>query len=65
MISKLHLKKIPKKISKLCFKNVCSWAKKSRKKANNTFLKLFLNAMIRNIKIEYILNIIEISKYGT
>ncbi len=30
---------------------------------NATFLKLFLNAMIRNIKIHNILDIIEISKF--
>jgi hypothetical protein len=35
--------------------------KSSRKKTNNTFLKLILNAMIRNIKIHNTLNIIEIS----
>jgi hypothetical protein len=32
------------------------------KKISIMFLKLFLNAMIRNIKIHNILNIIEISK---
>jgi hypothetical protein len=36
--------------------------KNSRKKTNTTFLKLFLNAMIRNIKIYNILNIIQVSK---
>jgi hypothetical protein len=37
--------------------------KNSRKKTGVTFLKLFKNAMIRNIKIYNILDIIEISKY--
>jgi hypothetical protein len=36
--------------------------KNSRKKKSVMFLKLFPNAMIRNIKIHNILNIIEISK---
>jgi hypothetical protein len=36
--------------------------KSSRKKPNVTFLKLFLNAMIRNIKIHNIFDIIEILK---
>jgi hypothetical protein len=36
--------------------------KVQRKKTSTTFLKLFLNAMIRNIKINNILDIIEISK---
>ncbi len=42
--------------------NLCSWPKDSRKKTNIMFLKLFLNAMITNIKIHNILNIIEVSK---
>jgi hypothetical protein len=33
------------------------------KQTSITFLKLFLSAMIRNIKIHYILDVIEISKY--
>ncbi len=33
------------------------------KKTSVMFLKCFLNAMIRNIKIHNILDIIEISKY--
>jgi hypothetical protein len=33
------------------------------KKTNATFLKQFLNAMIRNIKIHNIIDIIEISKF--
>ncbi len=36
--------------------------KSSRKGTNVTFLKLFLNAMIRNIKINNITDIIENSK---
>jgi hypothetical protein len=32
------------------------------KGSNNTFLKLFLNVMIKNIRIHDILDIIEISK---
>ncbi len=37
-------------------------SKSSRKKTSVTFLKLFLNALFRNIKIYNILDIIEISK---
>ncbi len=37
--------------------------KSSQKGTNVTFLKQFLNAMIRNIKIHNIFYIIEISKY--
>jgi hypothetical protein len=33
--------------------------KNSRERTNNTFLKLFLNAMIKNITIDNIPNIIE------
>jgi len=36
--------------------------KKFKEKKNTTFLKLFFNAMVRNIKIHNILDIIEISK---
>jgi hypothetical protein len=36
--------------------------KKFKEKTNVTFLKLFLNAMIRNIKIHNIFDIIEIQK---
>jgi hypothetical protein len=42
--------------------NLCSWPKSSRKKKGDTFLKLFLNVMIKNIKIFNIIDIIEISK---
>jgi hypothetical protein len=35
--------------------------KKFKEKTNVTFLKLFLNAMIRNIKIHNIIDIIKIS----
>jgi hypothetical protein len=49
-----------KKNFKSCL-NVCSRQKSSRKKTNITFLKHFLNAMIKNIKIHNILDIIEIS----
>jgi hypothetical protein len=54
-------KKIPKKNFKLCFKFVLL-TNKLKEKNNVTFLKLFLDAMIRNIKIHNIPNIIEISK---
>jgi len=37
--------------------------KNLRKETNVTFLELFLNAMIRNIKIHKIFDIIEISKF--
>ncbi len=36
---------------------------KKKKRTNIIFLKHFLNAMIRNIKIHNIFDIIEISKY--
>jgi hypothetical protein len=39
--------------------------KVQRKKIKFLFLKVFLNAMIRNIKIQNILNIVEISKFTT
>jgi hypothetical protein len=35
---------------------------KFKEKTNTTFLKLFLNIMVRNIKIHNIFDIIEISK---
>jgi hypothetical protein len=40
----------------------CFWPKSSRKKIGIIFLKLFVNAIIMNIKIHNILDIIEISK---
>jgi hypothetical protein len=43
--------------------NLCSWPKSSRKETNVTFLKLFLNAMIRNIKIHNIFDIIDKSEF--
>jgi hypothetical protein len=49
------------KILKSCFKFVFL-SKSSRKGTNITFLKLFLNVMIKNIKIDNIICIIEISK---
>jgi hypothetical protein len=54
------MKTIPKKIFKSCFKFV--FLISSRKGTIVTFLKPFFNAMIRNIKIHNILNIIENSK---
>jgi hypothetical protein len=41
---------------------LCSSPKSSRKRTSFTFLKLFVNAMIKNIKIQNIFNVIEISK---
>jgi hypothetical protein len=46
-------KKIPKKIPKLCL-NFLFLTKSLGKRTNVTFLKLFLNAMIKNIKIHNI-----------
>jgi len=58
-----HLKKqIPKKTPKSCFKICVPNLKSSRKGTNVTFLKLFLNTMIKNIKIHNILDITKISK---
>jgi hypothetical protein len=54
------MKKIPKKIPKSCLKFV--FLTSSRKGTIVTLLKKNLNAMIRNIKIHNILNIIENSK---
>jgi hypothetical protein len=42
------------------FLNLCFQPKSSRKRTNAMFLKLFLNAMIRNMKIHNIYDIIEI-----
>jgi hypothetical protein len=39
--------------------NLCYWPKSSRKETSITLLKLLLNAMIMNIKIHNILDIIE------
>ncbi len=55
------MKKIHKKISNHV-SNLCSLPKSSKKGINVMFLKLFLNAMISNIKIHNILDIIGISK---
>jgi hypothetical protein len=41
---------------------ICVPNQKVQRKKNVTFANFFLNAMIRNIKIHNILNIIEISK---
>jgi hypothetical protein len=62
MTSKLHFKKFLKKFSNHV-SNLCSWPKSSKKGTSVIFLKLFLNAMIKNIKIHNILDIIQISKY--
>jgi len=52
-------KKISKKLSNHV-SNLCYYPKNSREGSNITFLKLFLNAMIMNIKIHNIFEIIEI-----
>ncbi len=63
MTSKLFLKKIfPKKNFKSYFKFVFLTKTSSRKNTNDTFLKLFLNSMIKNIKLHNILDVIEVSK---
>jgi hypothetical protein len=41
---------------------ICVLTKNFKQKTGVTFLKLFLNAMIRNIKIHNIFNMIKISK---
>ncbi len=62
MTSKSTLKnKFPKKFSNHV-SNLFSWPKMSRKTTNISFLKLFINAMIKNIKIYNILDITKISK---
>jgi hypothetical protein len=43
--------------------NLCSLLKSSRKGTNITFLELFINVMIRNLKIHSVLDIIKISKF--
>jgi hypothetical protein len=60
MNSNLPLKN-HKKILKSCFKFVFL-TRKSKEKTNIIFLKLFINAMIKNIKIHNILDIIGFSK---
>jgi hypothetical protein len=55
-LSKTFPRKFPNYASKICVLD------QKVKGTNNTFLKLFLNEMIRNIKIHNILNIIDISK---
>jgi len=57
MIFKLFLKKILKSNFKFVF-----LIKKFKKKTNVTFLKLFLNVMIKKITIQNIFNIIKILK---
>jgi hypothetical protein len=42
---------------------ICVLNRKVQRKKKVIFLKLFLNEMIMNIKIQNILDIIEISKY--
>jgi hypothetical protein len=63
MSFKLPLKKIPKKKFNSCFKFVFLTKKFKERWPCITFLKHFLNAMIKNIKIQNIFDIIEISKY--
>jgi hypothetical protein len=55
--------KIPKNIPNFMFQIFVLNQKNLMKGTNVTFLKLFLNAMIKNIKIHNIFNLIEISKY--
>jgi hypothetical protein len=55
---KLFFKKIPKYVP-----NMCSQPKSSRKGNNVTFLKLFLNVMTMNIKIQNIFDIIKVSEF--
>jgi len=62
MTSKLLYEKIPKKILNSCFKFVFLTKKFKERWPCVTFLKLFINVMIRNIKIHNILHIIIISK---
>jgi hypothetical protein len=63
MISKLPYEKNSQENFKFMFQICVLDFKSSRKGTNTTFLKCFLNAMITNIKIHNILDIIEISKY--
>jgi hypothetical protein len=56
------MKKITRKFLKHV-SNLCFLFKSSRKGNNITSLKLFINVMIRNLKIHSVLNIIEISKF--
>ncbi len=62
MTFKLPLKKIPKKIFNSCFKFVVLTKKFKERWPCVAFLKLFLKAMIKNVKIHNILDIIGISK---
>ncbi len=61
MTSKLPQKKNHKKFHKSYSKFVFL-TKKLKEKTKIPFLKFFLNTMIKNIKIQNIINIIEISK---
>ncbi len=47
-------KKFPRKFASHA-SNLCFRPKSSRKETNGTFVKLFLNAMIRNIKYRFFL----------
>jgi hypothetical protein len=64
MTSKLPFKKNSQENFQIMFE-ICVFNQKKvqGKGFNATFFKLFLNAMIRNIKIHNILDIIEISKF--
>jgi len=62
MTSKLPWKKLlPRKFSNHV-SNLCFWLKSSKIGTSVMFVKNFLNAMIRNIEIHNILDVIKISK---
>jgi hypothetical protein len=61
MTSKLTFFLVPKKTLKSYFKFVFL-TKQLKEKYQHTLLKLFLNAIIKNIKLNNIFDIIEVSK---